>query len=141
MRQSARIAVAAHKRAMRFTRPGRMEYEVMAELLHEFRRNNADISYHPIVGGGANGCILHYHENSDELQDGDLLLIDAGCEYELYASDITRTFPVSGRFTPEQRAVYEVVLDAQHAAIEKTRPAITGTIRTTPRSRRSRRDS
>lgn len=122
MRQSARIAVAAHRRAMQFTRPGRMEYEVMAELLHEFRRSNADISYHPIVGGGANGCILHYHENADELQDGDLLLIDAGCEYELYASDITRTFPVSGRFSPEQRAIYEVVLEAQYAAIEKTRP-------------------
>ena len=102
--------------------PGRKEYEVMAELLHEFRRNNADISYHPIVGGGANACILHYHENSETLQDGDLLLIDAGCEYELYASDITRTFPVNGRFTPEQRAIYEVVLDAQHAAIDKTQP-------------------
>jgi Xaa-Pro aminopeptidase len=122
MRESARIAVAAHKRAMRFARPGRKEYEVMAELLHEFRRNNADISYHPIVGGGANGCILHYHENADELKDGDLLLIDAGCEYELYASDITRTFPVSGRFTPEQRAIYEIVLEAQYAAIDKTRP-------------------
>jgi len=122
MRHSAQIAVAAHKRAMRFARPGRMEYEVMAELLHEFRRNNADISYHPIVGGGANGCILHYHENSDQLQDGDLLLIDAGCEYELYASDITRTFPVGGRFTAEQRALYEVALDAQRAAIGKIRP-------------------
>ncbi len=122
MRHSAQIAVAAHKRAMRFTSPGRMEFEVMAELVHEFGRNNADISYHPIVGGGANTCILHYHENSEELKDGDLLLIDAGCEYELYASDITRTFPVSGRFTPEQRAVYEVVLEAQYAAIEKTVP-------------------
>lgn len=122
MRRSAQIAVAAHKRAMRFVRPGRAEFEVMAELVHEFRRNNADTSYHPIVGGGANTCILHYHENSDELHDGDLLLIDAGCEYELYASDITRTFPVSGRFTPEQRAVYEVVLDAQRAAIEKAMP-------------------
>ena len=122
MRQAARIAVAAHVRAMRFVRPGRMEYEVMAELVHEFRRHNADTSYHPIVGGGANACILHYHENSDELQDGDLLLIDAGCEYELYASDITRTFPVGGRFTPEQRAVYEVVLEAQYAAIDKTAP-------------------
>jgi Xaa-Pro aminopeptidase len=122
MRQSARIAAAAHKRAMRFVRPGRTEYEVMAELLHEFRRNNADISYHPIVGGGANACILHYHENSETLADGDLLLIDAGCEYELYASDITRTFPVNGRFTPEQRAIYEVVLDAQYAAIAKTQP-------------------
>jgi Xaa-Pro aminopeptidase len=122
MRESARIAVSAHQRAMRFTKPGRKEYQVMAELLHEFRTNNADISYHPIVGGGANTCILHYHENSEELRDGDLLLIDAGCEYELYASDITRTFPVGGRFTPEQRAVYEVVLDAQYAAIEKTKP-------------------
>ncbi len=122
MRQSAGIAVAAHRRAMSFAKPGRMEYEVMAELLHEFRRNNADISYHPIVGGGANSCILHYHENSEPLRAGDLLLIDAGCEYELYASDITRTFPVNGRFTPEQRAVYEVVLQAQYAAIEKARP-------------------
>jgi Xaa-Pro aminopeptidase len=122
MRQSARIAVAAHKRAMRFTRPGRMEYEVMAELVHEFQRNRADISYHPIVGGGANTCILHYHENGNELKEGDLLLIDAGCEYELYASDITRTFPVSGRFSPEQRAIYEVVLDAQLAAIAKVKP-------------------
>jgi Xaa-Pro aminopeptidase len=122
MRQSARIAVAAHRRAMRFTRPGRKEYEVMAEMLHEFRRSNADISYHPIVGSGANTCILHYHENSNELKDGDLLLIDAGCEYELYASDITRTFPVNGRFTPEQRAIYEVVLEAQLAAIAKVKP-------------------
>jgi Xaa-Pro aminopeptidase len=122
MRRSAQIAVAGHQRAMKFTRPGRTEFEVMAELVHEFRRNNADTSYHPIVGGGANACILHYHENSDELRDGDLLLIDAGCEYDLYASDITRTFPVSGRFTPEQRAVYEVVLEAQIAAIEKTVP-------------------
>jgi Xaa-Pro aminopeptidase len=122
MRQSARVAVAAHKRAMRFTRPGRNEYEVMAELLYEFRRNNADIAYHPIVGGGANGCILHYHENCEELAAGDLLLIDAGCEYDLYASDITRTFPVSGRFSREQRAIYDVVLDAQYAAIEKTQP-------------------
>jgi Xaa-Pro aminopeptidase len=122
MRRSASIAIAAHRRAMSFTRPGRMEYEVMAELLHEFRRNNADTSYHPIVGGGANACILHYHENSEPLHEGDLLLIDAGCEYELYASDITRTFPVSGRFTPEQRAVYEVVLQAQYAAIEQARP-------------------
>lgn len=122
MRESARIAVAAHQRAMRFARPGRMEYEVMAELLHEFHRNSADISYHPIVGGGANSCILHYHENNAQLEDGDLLLIDAGCEYELYASDITRTFPVGGKFSPEQRAIYEVVLEAQYAAIEKTRP-------------------
>lgn len=122
LRTSARIAVAAHERAMRFTQPGHKEYQVMAELLHEFHRNDADISYHPIVGGGANSCILHYHENSEELRDGDLLLIDAGCEYQFYASDITRTFPVNGRFTPEQRAVYEVVLQAQYAAIEQARP-------------------
>ncbi|AMN46675.1 Xaa-Pro aminopeptidase [Steroidobacter denitrificans] len=122
MRQSASIAVAAHLRAMRFVRPGCKEYEVMAEMLHEFQRNNADIAYHPIVGGGANACILHYHENTDILKDGDLLLIDAGCEFDLYASDITRTFPVNGRFKPEQRAVYEVVLEAQQAAIAQTRP-------------------
>ncbi len=122
MRHSARIAVAAHQRAMRFAAPGRTEYEVMAELLHEFQRSDADISYHPIVGGGANACILHYHENADILKDGDLLLIDAGCEYELYASDITRTFPVGGRFSPEQRAIYEIVLEAQLAAIAQTLP-------------------
>ncbi len=122
MRKSAKIAVEAHKRAMRFTAPGKMEFEVMAELVHEFRRNNADTSYHPIVGGGENSCILHYRENNAELKDGDLLLIDAGCEYGMYASDITRTFPVNGRYTPEQRAVYEVVLEAQYAAIEKAKP-------------------
>lgn len=122
MRRSAAIAVRAHERAMRFVRPGRMEYEVMAELQHEFQRSNADISYHPIVGGGPNACILHYHENCAELRQGELLLIDAGCEYDLYASDITRTFPVSGRFSGAQRAIYEVVLEAQRAAIAKTRP-------------------
>lgn len=122
MRESARIAASAHVRAMRFTTPGQNEYEVMAELLHEFGRHKADISYSPIVGGGENGCILHYRENDAVLRDGDLLLIDAGCEYEFYASDITRTFPVNGRFSPEQRALYEVVLDANLAAIEKVRP-------------------
>ncbi|HTE43469.1 MAG TPA: aminopeptidase P N-terminal domain-containing protein [Steroidobacteraceae bacterium] len=122
MRRSAQIAVAAHKRAMKFAAPGRHEYQVMAELLHEFRMNNADTSYHPIIGSGPNSCILHYHENSEEMHDGDLLLIDAGCEYGLYASDITTTFPVNGRYTPEQRAVYEVVLQAQHAAFEAIKP-------------------
>ncbi len=122
MRESARIAAQAHVRAMRFTTPGRNEYEVMAELLHEFRRHNADTSYYPIVGGGANGCILHYHENDAPLRDGDLLLIDAGCEVGCYASDITRTFPVNGRFSREQRAVYDVVLEANHAAIAKAKP-------------------
>jgi len=122
MRKAAKIAAAAHVRAMRACRPGMMEYEIEAEFLHEFRRHNATTSYQPIVGGGANGCILHYTENKDRLRDGDLLLIDAGCEYECYASDITRTFPVSGRFTAEQRALYEVVLEAQLAAIDKVRP-------------------
>jgi Xaa-Pro aminopeptidase len=122
LRESARIAAAAHVRAMRFCRPGRQEYEVMAELVHEFRRYNADTSYHPIVGGGPNSCILHYRDNNQTLKDGELLLVDAGCEYECYASDITRTFPVNGRFSPEQRAVYEVVLEANEAAIAKVKP-------------------
>ena len=120
MRKSAKIAVAAHKRAMQMTRPGLFEYEVEAEFRHEFRRNGAWTSYNPIVGGGANACTLHYVENSAELKDGDLLLIDAGCELDYYASDITRTFPINGRFNAEQRAVYEIVLEAQTAAIEKT---------------------
>jgi Xaa-Pro aminopeptidase len=122
MRRAGRIAAQGHVRAMGMTRPGVYEYQVMAELVHEFGRHNADISYHPIVGGGANSCILHYHENDAPLRDGDLLLVDAGCEYQLYASDITRTWPVNGRFTPTQRAVYDVVLKAQYAAIEKVRP-------------------
>jgi Xaa-Pro aminopeptidase len=122
MRRAAKIAVAAHKRAMQVTRPGMYEYEVEAEFLHEFRRRRAEPSYPPIVGGGINACILHYTDNAAELADGDLLLIDAGCEYDYYASDVTRTFPVSGRFTPEQRAVYEIVLEAQLTAIDRTRP-------------------
>lgn len=122
MRESARIAARAHARAMRFCRPGRMEYEVMAELIHEFRLHNTDTSYYPIVGGGANSCILHYQENDRRLREGDVLLIDAGCEHHCYASDITRTIPVSGRFTAAQRAVYEIVLEANLAAIAKVRP-------------------
>ena len=121
LRGAARIAMGAHRRAMRFARPGRMEYEVMAEVLHEFRSHNADMSYTPIVGGGANACVMHYSDNDQRLDDGDLLLLDAGCEHDYYASDITRTFPVNGRFTPAQRAVYDVVLDAQAAAIDKVR--------------------
>ena len=120
MRKSAKVAVEAHKRAMKVTRPGLYEYEVEAEFIHEFRQNDASHSYSPIVGGGKNACVLHYVENSAQLNDGDLVLIDAGCELDYYASDITRTFPVNGRFSPEQRAVYEIVLEAQEAAIEKT---------------------
>jgi Xaa-Pro aminopeptidase len=121
LRRAADIAVGAHRRAMRFVRPGRMEYEVMAELVHEFRSHNADLSYHPIVGGGANACVMHYRDNDQPLRDGELLLLDAGCEHDYYASDITRTFPIGGRFTPAQRAVYDVVLEAQLAAIDKVR--------------------
>ena len=119
MRRAARIAVRAHARAMRAVRPGRHEFEIEAEYLHEFRLHGATPSYSPIVGGGANSCILHYTDNDQVLESGDLLLIDAGCEYDYYASDVTRTLPVNGRFSPEQRAVYEVVLQAQLAAIEK----------------------
>src|SRR6201997_2755243 len=122
MRTAARIAARAHLRAMRFCRPGATEYQVMAELVHEFRRHNADTAYYPIVGGGANSCTLHYRENDQPLADGELLLVDAGCEVECYASDITRTFPINGRFSPEQRAVYEVVLEANRAAIARVRP-------------------
>ncbi len=119
MRKAAKVAVQAHTRAMQFVQPGQFEYEVEAEFAHEFRRNDAWISYSPIVGGGANSCTLHYVDNAAELRDGDLLLIDAGCELDYYASDITRTIPVNGKFTPEQRAVYEIVLEAQLAAIDK----------------------
>jgi len=122
MRQAGAIGAGAHIRAMKFCRPGRNEYEVMAELVHEFGRHGADISYHPIVGGGANSCVLHYRDNDQALRDGDLLLIDAGCEHQYYASDITRTFPVNGRYSPAQRAVYDIVLAAQHAAFAKVRP-------------------
>ncbi len=120
LRKSAKVAVAAHRRAMKTVRPGLYEYEIEAEFRYEFRRNGAWASYNPIVGGGANACVLHYVDNGDVLQDGDLLLIDAGCELDYYASDVTRTYPVNGRFSPEQRAVYEIVLEAQLAAIERT---------------------
>ncbi len=121
MRRAAKIAAAAHLRAMRAVRPGMNEHEIEAELLHEFRRHGAVPSYPPIVGGGANACVLHYRANDAPLNDGELLLIDAGAEYQCYASDITRTFPVNGRFSAEQRALYDVVLAAQHAAIAEVR--------------------
>ena len=122
MRRAAFISAEAHRRAMRCARPGRHEYEVEAELLHEFRRNSAQApAYSPIVAGGANACVLHYVANDQPLKDGDLLLIDAGCELDGYASDITRTFPVNGRFAAAQREVYELVLAAQSAAIAEVR--------------------
>jgi len=122
MRRAARIATAAHVRAMRRCEPGLYEYELEAELIHEFRRFGARCSYEPIVAGGTNACILHYHANSSLLADGDLVLIDAGCEHELYASDITRTLPVNGRFSAPQREIYEIVYEANRAAIDKARP-------------------
>lgn len=123
MRQAAKIATYAHKRAMQVCKPGMMEYQVEAELIHEFMQRGArSPAYASIVGGGKNSCILHYTENNEELKSGDVLLIDAGAEYDGYASDITRTFPVSGEFSAEQKAVYEVVLAGQLAAIEKVAP-------------------
>ncbi len=122
LRRAARIAVTAHRRAMLACRPGLREYELHAELVHEFHRHGADISYSPIVGGGANGCILHYTDNDQLLAEGELVLVDAGCEHDYYASDVTRTYPVTGRFSAPQRAVYDIVLRAQLAAIDKVRP-------------------
>ena len=122
MRESARIAAEAHQRAMRACRPGRMEYELEAEILYTFVRHGAGWAYPSIVGGGDNSCILHYTENNALLRDGDIVLIDAGAELDGYASDITRSFPVNGRFSGEQRAIYELVLAAQKAAIDQVRP-------------------
>lgn len=123
MRRAAEISAGAHRRAMRATRPGVAEYEVEAELLHEFRRHGAQApAYSSIVAGGANACVLHYVSNNAVLRDGDLLLIDAGCELDGYASDITRTFPVNGKFSGPQKDLYELVLAAQAAAIDAVRP-------------------
>ena len=123
LRKAASISANAHVRAMQTCRPGMKEYQVEAELLHEFMRQGAVSAAYPcIVGSGANSCVLHYIDNSREMKEGDILLIDAGAEYECYASDVTRTFPVNGRFSDSQRAVYEVVLAAQLAAIDAVRP-------------------
>ncbi len=124
MKRSAQVAVEAHERAMRACQPGMNEAEIHAEILHTFTRNQCVSSYQAIVAGGANACILHYIANKSELRDGDLLLIDAGAEYDGYASDITRTFPVNGKYSPEQRDLYDIVLAAQLAAIEKARPGV-----------------
>ena len=123
MQRAAEISARAHLRAMRTARPGMHEYEVEAELMHEFLRGGAQaVAYSSIVASGPNACILHYRENDRAMQDGELLLIDAGCEYQGYASDITRTYPVGGRFTGPQRAVYELVLAAQLACMDAVRP-------------------
>jgi Xaa-Pro aminopeptidase len=123
MRRAAQISTDAHRRAMRAVKPGRAEYEIEAELLHEFRRRGAQApAYTPIVAGGANACVLHYVRNDAVLNAGDLLLVDAGCELDGYAADITRTYPVDGRFAPAQRDIYQAVLAAQAAAITAVRP-------------------
>ncbi len=123
MKRAAAISAEAHRRAMRATRPGMREYELEAELLHEFRRRGAQSpAYTSIVAGGANACVLHYVQNDAVLNGGDVVLIDAGCELDGYASDITRTFPVAGKFSGPQRAIYELVLSAQQAAIEQVKP-------------------
>ena len=123
MRHAAKITSAAHVRLMQTCRAGMHEYELEAEFIHECASRGARFqAYPPIVGGGGNACVLHYVDNGDELKDGDLVLVDAGCEYGYYASDITRTFPVNGRFSPAQRALYEMVLAAQEAAIAKVKP-------------------
>ncbi len=122
MKKAAKAAVAGHRRAMKVCQPGMYEYQVEAELLYEFKKAGCDTAYPSIVGGGENGCILHYTDNKDVLNDGDLLLIDAGAEYQGYASDITRTFPVNGVFSEPQLELYNLVLAAQLAAIDAVQP-------------------
>ena len=126
MSKAAQVSAAAHERAMRICRPGMAEYRIEAELLHEFSRAGCRAAAYPsIVAGGANACTLHYTQNSDKLRNGDLVLIDAGAEYECYASDITRTFPVNGKFSRAQRDMYSLVLAAQAAAIDTVAPGRT----------------
>ena len=126
MSKAAEVSAAAHERAMRICRPGMAEYQIEAELLHEFSRAGCRAAAYPsIVAGGANACTLHYTQNSDKLRNGDLLLIDAGAEYGYYASDVTRTFPVNGKFSRAQRDVYSLVLEAQAAAIDTVAPGRT----------------
>lgn len=126
MRRAAVISARAHIRAMQICKPGMREYQLEAELLHEFRNSGSQsVAYNSIVAGGANSCILHYRAGSTELRSGELCLIDAGCELDSYASDITRTFPVNGKFSGPQRALYDITLAAQEAAIAVTKPGNT----------------
>jgi Xaa-Pro aminopeptidase len=123
MKEAGEISARAHVRAMKASRAGVMEYQLEAEILHEFQMSGARFpAYNTIVGGGKNGCILHYIENSALLKSGDLVLIDAGCELDYYAADITRTFPVNGKFSPEQKALYDICLQAQLEAIAECKP-------------------
>ena len=122
MKKAAKAAIAGHKRAMQVCQPGMYEYQVEAELIYEFKKAGCQTAYPSIVGGGENGCILHYTDNNQVLNEGDLLLIDAGAEYQGYASDITRTFPVNGEFSEPQLELYDLVLQAQTAAIDSVQP-------------------
>ena len=123
MRRAGEISALGHTRAMQTCRPGMFEFQLEGEIPHEFNRHGARFpSYNTIVGGGENGCILHYTENESPLRDGDLVLIDAGCEYQGYAGDITRTFPVNGKFTPAQREIYDIVLESLETALRLYRP-------------------
>ncbi|NEP07023.1 MAG: M24 family metallopeptidase, partial [Okeania sp. SIO4D6] len=122
MRKAADIAVDAHNHAMKFAKAGQFEYQIQAEMEYIFSRHGATPAYPSIVASGANSCILHYIENNRQMQENDLLLIDAGAAYNYYNSDITRTFPISGKFTPEQKVIYELVLRAQQAAISEVKP-------------------
>jgi Xaa-Pro aminopeptidase len=125
MRQAGEISAQGHIKAMQLCKPGMMEYQLEGEILHHFAMNGCrQPAYSTIVGGGANACILHYVENDQVLQDGDLVLIDAGCELDHYAGDITRTFPVNGCFSAEQKAIYQLVLDAQEACIALAKPGV-----------------
>ncbi len=124
MQKAADLSVAAHEAAMRAAKPGVTEYQLQAELEYVFRRGNAVPAYGSIVGAGANACVLHYHANAATARDGDLVLIDAGAEVQGYAADITRTFPVNGRFTAPQRALHDLVCDAQAAALAQARPGV-----------------
>ena len=123
MKQAADITTEAHIRAMQAVTPGMYEYQLEAEYLYAFNKNGArSPAYNSIVGGGNNSCILHYVENNAELKDGDLVLVDAGCEYKYYASDVTRTFPVNGKFSPEQKEIYSIVLEAHKQSMEQAKP-------------------
>lgn len=122
MRKAAEISVLAHQKAREFTQPGKYEYQVQAEIEYLFHQHGGTPAYPSIVASGENACILHYIENNRQMQDQDLLLIDAGCAYKYYNADITRTFPVNGKFTPEQKIIYELVLQAQMTAIEQIKP-------------------
>ncbi|KAA5968230.1 MULTISPECIES: Xaa-Pro aminopeptidase [Pantoea] len=125
MRRAGKISALAHTRAMLACQPGMFEYQLEGEIHHEFARHGARFpAYNTIVGAGENGCILHYTENESEMRDGDLVLIDAGCEFHGYAGDITRTFPVNGKFSPAQRAIYDIVLASLNRALEMFRPGI-----------------